>query len=297
MGEILLRSSRSWKSAALSLALLPLLAFDLSPVWAEPQIADITAAVFLADPDQILLENPNAGPRLVAEVRDLVLSDPATLPSILGLLPKVSKAQKAAIGVGLGKAATISARSNPDYAKEIEQAVAQTRDADLIEAYYAATTGEYSGLGAGRTGLGSVSDTGILESGSPGTNFGVPPIFVPGNIASTPTTAPLITVPVPAVAAVVPGPMTAVEVPNVPVPGVPVPGVPSVPVSGLTVPSVAVPSLTEPSVTVSSLTVPSLTVPSAEVASVTVPSVAVTAFAVLPRFAPPTPLSEFISPH
>jgi hypothetical protein len=279
MGEILLLSGHAWKSTALALVLLPLLAFDLSPVWAEQQAVDITVPAFFADPDQILLENPDGGARLAADVRDLALSDPATLPEILSLLPKASKAQKAAVGAGLAKAARMSARLNPGYAKEIQQAVAQTKDADLIQAYDAATTGEYSGLTRGITGLGSVSDTGgLTESGAPGT-FGVPPGFVPGNIASTTTTVPLTNVPVPNVTVIVPGPLTAVEVPNAPVPGVPIPGIP--------VSNVTVPSGTEPSTTVPGTIVP----------NVTVPNVAVTAFAVLPRFASPTPLSESVSPH
>jgi hypothetical protein len=309
MGEILLRSSHSWKSTALALALLQLLAFDLSPVWAEPQIADITPAVFLADPDQILLENPNGGPRLAADVRDLALSDPATLQSILGLLPKASKAQKVAIGAGLAEAARVSARSNPGYAKEIQQAVAQTKDADLIQAYDAATTGEYAGLTRGRTGLGSVSETGALESASPGTTFGIPPIFVPGNIASTTTTVPLTTAPVPGTTVGVPGVVTAVGVPGV----VTAVAVPSAEVPSVAVPSAEVPSVEVPSVATPGVEVPSVAPPSAEVTavalpnffevpSVAAPSAEVTAVA-LPNFfevrgvVPTTPVSESVSPN
>jgi hypothetical protein len=282
--EIFRCSSHSWKSAALVLVLLPFLAFDISPVWGEPQVSDITVAAFFADPDQILLENPDGGARLAADVRDLALSDPATLPEILSLLPKATKAQKAAIGAGLAKAARMTARSNPGYAKEIQQAVVQTKDADLIQAYDAATTGEYSGLTRGGTGLGSVSDTGALTGpGAPGT-FGVPPGFVPGNSAAATTTVPLTNVPVPSVTVILPGPLTAVEVPNTPVPGIPVPGVPE---SNVTVPSTTVPNVTVPNVTVPNVTVP----------NVTVPNFTVTAFAVLPRFAPPTPLGESVSPH
>jgi catechol 2,3-dioxygenase-like lactoylglutathione lyase family enzyme len=292
MGEILLHSSHSWKSTAFALSLLSFVGSDLSPVWAE-QIIDISATVFLADPDQILLENPDGGARLAVEVRDLALSDPTTLQSILGLLPKASKAQKAAIGAGLAQAARVSARSNPGYAKEIQQAVVRTKDGELIEAYDATATGEFSGLIKGRTGLGSVSDTAAAAGfGAPGTTFGAPPVFAPGNSVFSATTVPSTNVPLPGGEETVPGAVTAVEVPNVPTPNIPAPNVAE---SGLpeTETSIPAPNIPVPNVTVSSLALSSVTVP-----NVSVPTVAVTAFAVLPSFAPPpTPLSESVSPH
>jgi hypothetical protein len=103
------------------------------------QIIDAQAPAFLEDPAQILRQNPDGGPRLVIEVRNLVLSDPATLQPVLKLLPTANKDQKTGIGAGLAQAARMVAHSNPVYSRKIQEAVMQTRDKELMLGYAAAS--------------------------------------------------------------------------------------------------------------------------------------------------------------
>jgi hypothetical protein len=106
---------------------------------AVQQINEAQAPAFLADPAQILRQNPDGGPRLVIEVQNLVLSDPATLQPVLKLLPTANKDQKTAIGAGLAQAARMVARSNPGYSRKIQEAVMQTRDKELMLGFAAAS--------------------------------------------------------------------------------------------------------------------------------------------------------------
>src|SRR5436305_1005071 len=63
----------------------------------QPQVSE-----FLGTPSKILSDNPSGGAQLVSTVRDLVLTDGATLPVIIKLLANANRAQQAAIGSGLG---------------------------------------------------------------------------------------------------------------------------------------------------------------------------------------------------
>jgi hypothetical protein len=337
MGKTLLRSTPSVASFALALSLLPLVALDMSPVWAEQQIPDITASAFLADPPQIIRENPKGGARLAVEVRDLALSDPATLKPILGLVPEANKDQKAAIAAGLAWAARVEARLHPGYASEIEQAVTQTKDENLILGY-AAGTGRYVGAPAGgKNGFGgyvappgangvSVGLGGPAASSSSNVTSG----FVPGNIFAPTTGVPLTTNLTPGVVPVTPNiavpgiaessivvpsvAVPSVEAPTVQLPAVQLPGfqLPSVTLPAAEVPSAevtAVPSVEVPSVEVLSTELPSVELPSAEVTSIAAPSVEVPSVAVrslplpnvlTPSVAPstyPTPISQSVSPN
>jgi hypothetical protein len=145
MGELAFRSGHSlllanfWRAAALAMA-LPAIMLGYSPVHAGQQIpgVNVTVADFLADPTQILQQNPKGGSRLSVEVRDLVMADPATLQSIPYLIANADKDQKIAIAAGLARAAEMAHRTNPGYAKEIQQAVAETFDQQLMSAYDAA---------------------------------------------------------------------------------------------------------------------------------------------------------------
>jgi hypothetical protein len=293
MGESLLRSSHSGKSAALALALLPLIALDLSPVWAGPQALEFETAAFLNDPPQIIRENPRGGAQLVAEVRDLALSDPATLQPILGLLPEANKGQKAAIAAGLAWAARVSTRSNPDYANKIQQAVAQTKDQDFILAYTAAM-GKYAGTaGGGRNGFGDAADEALpLETNGVPTGPGipsVPPVFGPSNIVSPTPTVPLATTSVPGGVVAVPGvAVLSAAVPNSSVPGVQAPGVVPQSVEA----AVAVPNFEAPNFEASTFATPSVAPPNVT-ASFALPN-----FFTAPNIAPTTTsINESVSPH
>ncbi len=244
MGGLPFRAKHSWSAAALAMALLPLplIALDPLPAWAEQQIAEITVATFLTDPPEILRENPKGGARLIVEVRDLALSDPTTLPSILALLPEASEAQKAAIGAGLAQAEKVARRTRPAYANEIQQAVVQTNDRELILAYDAgiatsigelrapdgALTPEANGASAG-TVVGPTTTTALTQTveptilvvpaiGVPPPAIGVPPPAIgvpPSATASTPAgVSPFVasTAAVASLAAIVPSPVVSAPI-------------------------------------------------------------------------------------
>jgi hypothetical protein len=105
------------------------------------------------------------------EVREVALSDPATLQSILGLQGVASKDQKAAIGTGLAQAERFIAGSNPHYANDIQRAVLQTEDQQLILAYEVteATMGEYHiAIRGGAVGFGGGVSDGALPLAAQG---------------------------------------------------------------------------------------------------------------------------------
>jgi hypothetical protein len=71
---------------------------------AKAQSATPTVAAFLANPQQLLQQNPNGGQKLIDEVQELALQDAATFKLILGLVPNANDQQKSAIAFGLAQA-------------------------------------------------------------------------------------------------------------------------------------------------------------------------------------------------
>jgi hypothetical protein len=175
-----LNSAARFAAAAL-LALL--LSLGAGPAAAQ----QLNVQTFLASPGAVLQQNPSGGPALVSQIRDLAVANPATLSSIIGLLAGASKDQKAAIAAGLAQAAKIVVKNNPPYATQIQQAIADTKDQDVVLAY-AAAAGDYpigagGGAGAGSSGA-SGGQTNGLFAGATGTG-GVEAI--PGSSTATGT--------------------------------------------------------------------------------------------------------------
>jgi hypothetical protein len=92
-------------------------------------------AAFLNNPKQLLSDNQVGGGRLIARVRDLLLSDSATLPTLLGLLADANNDQKSALAAGLAQAARLWVRVNPTFAQQIQQSVANSKDSPFIVAF------------------------------------------------------------------------------------------------------------------------------------------------------------------
>jgi hypothetical protein len=170
-----------WAFAA---ALVITLASGQEPRAQQPP--GLTVPSFLANPAQVLQQNPNGGPLMITQIRDLAVSDPATLSAILGLLANANNDQKTAIGSALGQAARIVVRTNQAYGAQIQAAVAQTNDRVAMVAF-TAVTGERElggiGGGAGASGgavggqtnalSGAPSSTGAPQQiGGPGTPTG-----------------------------------------------------------------------------------------------------------------------------
>jgi hypothetical protein len=101
----------------------------------QQQLPANTVARFTANPAQLLSEYPNGGGQMISLVRDLVASDPATLPLVLDLSAKSNTDQVNSIGTGLGQAALVCSRNDQTFANEIQQMVAALNNQALALAF------------------------------------------------------------------------------------------------------------------------------------------------------------------
>src|ERR1700689_2755205 len=69
------------------------------------QLPADAVAQFMAEPGQLQSQYPNGGAPMVSKVRDLVASNPATLPHVLDLSASSNADQIHSIGAGLAQAA------------------------------------------------------------------------------------------------------------------------------------------------------------------------------------------------
>ena len=83
-----------------------------------------TIQQFLSDPASLLGQYPVGGPTMIAMVRDLIASDPATLKPVVDLLATATTNQATAIGSGLGQAAMLALKTDQAFANQIQEAVA-----------------------------------------------------------------------------------------------------------------------------------------------------------------------------
>jgi hypothetical protein len=124
------------------------------PVWSAAyapgqQLSQQTIAEFTANPSQLLSQFREGGGQMISRLRDLLASDPATLAPILSLLPNANSQQKSAMGSALAQAARLYQRADQAFAAQIQQAVANTQDQELIVAYAAAAGDQPIGAGGG----------------------------------------------------------------------------------------------------------------------------------------------------
>jgi hypothetical protein len=126
---------------------------------------------FLANPTQYMQNHPDGGARFISLIRDVAVSHPDALQTIMGLLANANTAQQMAIGSGLGQAAQIVVKTNQAYANQIQQAIAASSSEDAKLAF-AGSTGNVSiastGGGGGGGGGGGVGG----QTGSSGIPFG-----------------------------------------------------------------------------------------------------------------------------
>ena len=120
----------------------------------QQQLPAATVAQFTGDPAALLTRFPIGGAQMISMVRDLVASDPTTLPLILDLITNANGDQINAIGTGLGQSALICVRTDQAFANEIQQMVAAI-DNQALKLAFAAVFGD-QGIGAvtGGGGLG-----------------------------------------------------------------------------------------------------------------------------------------------
>ncbi|WP_342733667.1 hypothetical protein [Bradyrhizobium sp. B117] len=94
---------------------------------------------------------------MTSDIRDLLVSDPTTLPLIIGLLkadPPPSVDLQRAIGSGLGLAANMCIRPDPAFAAEIQTQLVATNSTDAKQQYAAITGNQLIGtVGGGGGGI------------------------------------------------------------------------------------------------------------------------------------------------
>jgi hypothetical protein len=144
----------------------------------DQQLPAPTVSDFLGNPSQLLKDpkNTDGGADMIAFVRDLVASNPATLPRVIALLDNANPAQQTAIGTALGQAAGLCIRPDPTFAADIQAQLAASIS-DNATAAYAAVTGNQPirGVagGGGVSGGSSGGSTGVVVGaiGSSSTAF------------------------------------------------------------------------------------------------------------------------------
>ncbi|WP_456840308.1 hypothetical protein [Bradyrhizobium sp. USDA 4486] len=149
---------------------------------------------FTSSPSSLLNgpSGPRTGGEVTKDVRDLVVSDPATLPLIITLLkaePLPSPDLQRAMGTGLGLAANMCIRPDPTFAAEIQTQLAVTSSTDAKQQYAAVTGNQLIGsVGGGAGGVSSGSSGGQANPlATVSSSSGTPQTFV-ANGVSTPAT-------------------------------------------------------------------------------------------------------------
>ena len=150
-----------------------------------------TVSAFLANPGQLLQQNPNGGTKLANEVQRLVLLDPTTFKVLIGLLANANDLQKGAIGEGLAQAAKIEVLTNQALAADHQQQIAAVTD----QAFKTAATNAFGDVqlgapGGGAGGLGAAGAGLGGPGGGPGGGGGLQDIrSVPVSTSSFTTSA------------------------------------------------------------------------------------------------------------
>ena len=131
----------------------------------DQQLPAQTVSEFTANPGQFLqnAKYADGGAEMIALVRDLVASNPATLPLVVGLIDNGNGAQQTAIGTGLGQAASLCIRPDPTFAADIQSQLANSTS-DKAKSAYAAVTGNLP--------IRSVAGGGGVSGGSSGGSTG-----------------------------------------------------------------------------------------------------------------------------
>ena len=137
------------------------------------------------DPEQLLTQFPSGGPQMISLIRDLVASEPGTLPLILDLSAKANSEQVQAIGTGLGQAARVCSRTAPAFANEIQQMTVATNVQPVTQAFAAVTADLFLASVGPVRGGGGGGGGGTVQNGPTGTAAASGPPF--GLTTSVPT--------------------------------------------------------------------------------------------------------------
>jgi hypothetical protein len=121
---------------------------------------------FMANPGQLLTQNPDGGGGLTKQVRDLLTSDKETLASIMTIIKNATPAQQTAMADGLAQAANVQAKTDPAFANQIQAAVAASGLPEVIK-QYASLAGDTGTAATGGGGGGGAGGGGPNVAGAP----------------------------------------------------------------------------------------------------------------------------------
>jgi hypothetical protein len=124
------------------------------------QLSGQTVLQFINNPSRLLTQYPSGGPQMISLIRDLVASDPGTLPLIINLDTKANPEQIQAIGTGLGQAALVCKRTAQAFANEIQQMTIATNNQPLTQAFAGVMGDQFLGLATPSVGGGGAGVTG-----------------------------------------------------------------------------------------------------------------------------------------
>ena len=140
-----------------------------------------TVSAFLANPGQLLQQNPNGGSLLASGVQQLALADPSTFKILIGLVANANDLQKAAIAQGLAQAAKIEVLTNQALAADWQQQIAAITDPTFKTAALNAFGDVQLGAVGGAAGAGS----GLGGPGGGAGGGGAAPIGQGGSAVAT----------------------------------------------------------------------------------------------------------------
>jgi hypothetical protein len=154
-------------------------AFIFSAPLSAQEAPNPDVATFLANPKQFLQQNEKGGPAFIAAIRDVAVTHPDSLQTIIDLIADANSDQQSAIGSGLGQAYKLVLQTDQPYADKIAKAVAGAGSADAKTAYVAivgdsligSIDGGAGGDGGTPAGSGGATNTGAGVSDR-GTNTG-----------------------------------------------------------------------------------------------------------------------------
>jgi hypothetical protein len=103
----------------------------------DQELSAQVVSQFVNDPERLLTLFPSGGPQMISLIRDLVASDPASLPQIVKLNAEANADQLKAIGTGLGQAALLCSHTAQAFSGEILQMTVTANNQPLSQAFAA----------------------------------------------------------------------------------------------------------------------------------------------------------------
>lgn len=163
----------------------------VSPTAGAPQSA---VDRVLASPSALLERFPEGQGGLIAEIRNVVATNPTALAPIAGLIKSANADQRRAIGAGLGQAAAMCARSEPETGRRIQEAILAADSREVSLAFQAVVgdrptaavgPGSSSASSGGLGGGGLATQSASSSTGSSPYSYSSPAV---ANTSGTPTT-------------------------------------------------------------------------------------------------------------